>query len=41
MQSNRVETAKCFIRPLAAHIINLRVKIRGMVALSFSCTNYM
>lgn len=40
MQINRVEIGKCFIRPLAAHIINLRVKIWGMVALLFSCTNY-
>lgn len=40
MQINRVEIVKCFIRPLAAHIINLRVKIWGMVALLFSCTNY-
>lgn len=40
MQINRVEIGKCFIRPLAAHI-NLKVKIRGMLALLFPCTNYI
>lgn len=39
MQINRVETGKCFIRPLAAHF-KLESQIWGMAALFFSCTNY-